>query len=204
VSNKTELKFAFIYLGLTTLVGISLFSLYCFVFSEANTIFDGAVFIFCYSYIFALIGVALWSVTYIDVFAFPTLNSPFIIGEFADLVIFAGKPVILEEQKLITLACIFWVIVGAISANLYLYRAPRTRTEKVGDISNSPFGYSALIPLTAYSILILVKGIWLLTIPVAVAMFIGYVIYRRSISLGLLDIIFISTSFYFAFLGGAL
>jgi hypothetical protein len=71
----------------------------------------------------------------------------------------------------------------------FIWLFKNKRPENIGGISSSPFGYKVLLPVTAIAVINCEADDISLVAIMLVTMIVGYIIYRRSIRLKLLDYI---------------
>ncbi len=178
-------------------IGLVIYLFFAFIFSQGNTVIDAVVFMIAWIFAFAfpfLVADELFNIRgdLIDDIAYGMIcYSPF------DIVtsIFMDQ---MEQYSSVSgymleasISCIFWGIIGIISALLLYLTFKKQRVEKVEDISTSPIGYKFLIPyyvisviLWAYDPLIVVIGV--------IAMLVAYIVYRRTFRIKKWDIIMIA------------
>ncbi|MBQ4509634.1 MAG: hypothetical protein II984_02825 [Clostridia bacterium] len=167
------------YYFLSVLYGIVLYSLFIFIFQQGSTVADGAIFIL--SYIFAPWAIVA-SIT--NTFDLSNVGEYFIIyapidavhNFFRDKIAPDSSIYQLEDCQIFIL--ILYGILGIASIFGFIYAFSKKRAEKVGDISDSYFGYKVIIPVLGYSLLLIATDI--LTIILLAAMFVAYIVYRRS------------------------
>ena len=87
-----------------------------------------------------------------------------------------------------------WGGIGIASAVGYFVTFVRKGAEKIGDVSESWFGYKIMIPFYAYSAFLLVGTEGIIEILILILMLMGYFIYRRSFRLRKNDLIVIAFS----------
>ena len=89
---------------------------------------------------------------------------------------------------------IFWCVVALLAVVGYFLTFARHRTERVGGISETFWGYRVLIPLLGIS-LMLPGGIdTALAVMILIAMTVLYIIYRRSVRLRRSDLIMLAVT----------
>ncbi len=215
------------------ILGFVMYSVFAFIFNEANTVADGGL--FCGLWMLA-VYVVLYTV--IRYFVRPTMFSDSVgldptYRQLTSLVnwgvVYApinNLTVIFQElieinqdpdpvyglgglthglQYLNQMYMFFvWLAVGIAAAVGYLVRFTRKGAQLAGEISTSPWGFKLLIPLYGYSLLFMTNSNEIYTIIVFALMLIGYFIYRRSFKLKKSDIIFIACGIIPMILGEAL
>lgn len=190
-------------------IGLITYSVFLFLFGEANTEGDGVL--FCFLSIFALALVFLAIDTQIRIFTDRGKSLPFdsfwgCIYEPIDslTVVFqywihasesASRGVIQIQKESYMFA--FWALIGIAAAIGYFYTFTHKRAEKIGDISTSWFGYKMLIPTYYFSLLLsgFLGTEFILIFVLFILMLSGYFIYRRSFKLRKSDIIVLACAF---------
>jgi hypothetical protein len=196
------------------------YSVFFFVFMQGNTVADGVIFMTLYSLIGMLVvGTfeALGDVKARDMqFSYCSPYSPIVYvtdlferfitpnvkydGSIGPSAIINPQPIKLEWKDMHTFYLVLWCVIGAIAVIGYLYFFSKQRTERIGGISSSPFGYMTLIPIYALSLILLgISGI--AGVLVIIATVVGYIIYRRSVRLKLPDLICIGVIAFLIFSG---
>jgi hypothetical protein len=82
-----------------------------------------------------------------------------------------------------------WAALAIACAFGFIWLFKNKRPENIGGISSSPFGYKVLLPVTAIAVINCEADDISLVAIMLVTMIVGYIIYRRSIRLKLLDYI---------------
>ena len=221
------LGYMFFYYILSLLVGIGIYSIFCFLFSQGNTEADGIL--FCFLWIFALFIVG-WEirVEFLKSFIFDTeywessanfasdwgmiyspLNNLTVI--FQDLI-----EVNQHSQEYYSTGayaarymsdCYMFFVWGAlgIAATVgYFITFIKKGAEKAGEISDSWFGYRVLIPAYGYSLLLMFDLDMIMTVLVFALMIGAYVVYRRGFKFKPSDIIVTGCGVLAVLLGGML
>ena len=193
------------YYVFSLILGLGLYSFYTFIFGEANTVLDGAI--FCAMWTFGGGFLLLYIVDFITAAAFdlPTvvyndLNvSPWLFGvsfaplnNITELFLHNIEPKANVSSSYFTISRHFeslfvWALIYAACACGYFCTFARKGTEKAGEISDTWFGYKMLIPI--YGFLCAGMDSYMLNALWLAAMFTGYMIYRRGIRLAKSDII---------------
>ncbi len=196
-------------------LGFVMYSVFTFVFNEANTVADGAIFCGLWMYaafvVFEVIKFCYLETTvinqgiqYLEIdsltgwgIVYAPINNLTVI--FQDL-IEVNKDVpeysygrdyadIYMSQLYAFFA---WLAVGIAAAVGYFVRFVRKGAEMAGEISDSMFGFKLLIPLYGYALMLLVGAEEILMIIIFALMLTGYFIYRRSFRIKAKDLIFIA------------
>ncbi len=199
------------------LLGAVMYSIFMFIFGEANTVADGVL--FCGLWVFILwlafsvlrsyflrpfiadisyssvwketVGLPEWGIIYT-----PINNLTVIFQDLIEVNLYKENMYSYYSSyayRYITQSYMFgfWVLAGVSAAIGYFVRFAKKGAELAGEISDSPFGYKLLIPLYGYLLLFLFDSVDVLTITVIALMLIGYFIYRRGFKLKKSDIILI-------------
>jgi len=188
------------YYFLSLLLAFVIYSIYCFLFMQANTVADGVL--FCALWIFLPCIVALsaswvfdsriadnlagWGIMYTP------MNNLTVL--FQDLVEINRPDYWRHGVEEITdrwYMFFIWGAVGIAAANGYLISFVKKGAEQAGEISNSPFGYALLIPVYGYCFMTMPFGIY---IPISLVVYLiimlsGYLIYRRGFKFKIPDIV---------------
>ena len=216
------LGYAIPYYVLLFLIGIVLYSFFCFIFNQGNSVADGVIFSIMWSFV-AYLVMYVFIQTFCKALMTPEIWSWEQYREFNDAADIAGWGNVIAPlnnltvifQDLIevnrhnnewynyydsaaytysTQAYMFfvWGAVGIASALGFVFGFGRKGAHKAGEPSDSWFGYRMLIPVYGYSLVQLMASrsnfnfLFALTI---IAMYIGFVIYRRSFKIKRSDII---------------
>ena len=199
LARKNDLNVAkFIpYYFLAVLFGIFLYSFISFAFYQGNTVSDGVIFIIGYSFVFASV---VSVINAIDFFKKTVEIGPYtafgpltgLTEGYANLIVGHSFDYYLHTQRYISFAV--WTVIGIAAAFGFLYTFAKKKTEDVGEISTTIFGYRVLLPIYAYSLLFISEDFNVLHLLIVLAMYIGYIIFRRSIKLKRSDYICIAAS----------
>ncbi len=202
-----SLSWLALYYPLMLAVGAAMYSVTILVFNEANTLVDGAVFTALWITAPSMYAQAvLYNLdryipdahmrVYNEVIENSCLYSP--AQELAEIFRILvetnrGKSdVLLPAKHLGAVRCVaIWIAVGIACALIYFYKSARSGAEKAGEISSSWFGYKVLIPLCGISAIAVYKYSDMLPVFILMGMFLGYVLYRRTLKLRLPDWIMI-------------
>ncbi len=193
-----DLSYMLLYYPSSILAGLAIYCFFAFFFTVANTVIDGVV----------ISG--LWVLTPYMIFGF--LNHIDVIsGKISNVwgniyspldnltTFFSTRAEIYRKStpgqyKNIVDTCymfIIWAAVALLCAIGFIILSSKHRTNKAGEISDSIFGYKLLIPLSG----ILLDPYGENLILVAVAIFIMYIVYRRSFKLKKQDYIVMGAVF---------
>ncbi|MBO5357546.1 MAG: hypothetical protein J6A53_09030 [Clostridia bacterium] len=182
------------------LFGIAIYSIYMFVISSAGTLIDGIAFQLFYSVGLFFVALAIKNILAgFTSLKFYNAENFIIFDPIIDLPYHFKKLMLLEKWDLTAIdyiSFIMWGILGIASIFGFILTFKKQKAEKIGDISTSVFGYKTLIPVLGYSMMISVDtsldlGFQLLLI---LAMYVGYIIYRRSARLKKADYICLASS----------
>lgn len=177
-------------------IGLFIYLFFAFIFSQGNTVIDGIVFMVAWMFAFALPFLAaagLFNIrgNLIDDIAYAMIcYSPFdsVTAIFMDqMELYSSGSGYMSE---VSISCIFWGIIGVISALALYFAFKKQRVEKVEDISASPIGYKFLIPYYVISVILWLYDPLVVVIGVIV-MLVAYIIYRRTFKIKKWDIIMI-------------
>ena len=195
--------------ALLMLSAILLYSIFFFIFMQANTIADGVIFMALHSVLGMLVVAMIeenanvrisdmqWSYfsPYSPVAFTTSLFERFITPQVR-YVTDEGPSALISKavtklgwDSLNTFYMVLWCVIAIAAFVGFLYFFKNLRPERIGGISNSPFGYMTLIPAFALSyILAGLSGItW--GVIILITSIVGYIIYRRSVRLKLPDLI---------------
>ena len=172
--------------------GTVLYGFFTFIFYEANTATDGVLFVIAHSFVFTIFfgGISLL----FDWFMLPyKWCEPFVALSPAVPLYWISNACVNvldppEENYFVTdlktsigvFATVFYLIAGILAIVAFFRNCKKKRTEQVGEISDSWFGYKTLLPLILFPIFTFasfsVVSVFALT-----CTFIGYLIYRRGL-----------------------
>ncbi len=193
--------------------GMVLYSIVCLIFSEANSVTDGVVFValwffaiyvvmFCFrSYVLRpfLVGTDVWIETS-SLSAWWPLYAPLnnLTVIFQNLIEtnqqdlpYDYTAVYAEEYMSRAYMFAVWGLTGILATVGFFTRFKHKDAHMAGDVSNSIFGYKLLIPVYGYALLLMYSDLDIMTILIFAMMLIGYFIYRRGFKIKKKDIIFI-------------
>lgn len=196
------------YYFLSLLLGLVIYSVFMFIFTQANSVADGVLFCLLWIFVISFVGHTLLDVIY------PAIDGEDMIGiqgvwrsasRLADWGI-VYKPIndltILYQDAIEinnpaawnsyiprirenSYMFFVWGVIGLAAAVGFIISFARKGAEKAGEISNSWFGYKLLIPVYGYCIMFQSISIFI----TIVMMIIGYIIYRRGFKFKKSDII---------------
>ncbi len=193
------------------LAGISVYSIFMAIFNSANTAADGSLFIGIWSVLPALFIISagefgsntsgILSIPFIskisEGFFFPhaalSVSDAFynmIIGRDVEMIYFHYT--------------ILWTIVGIICAAIYFRSFVKKRTEEIGDISDTVFGYKVIIPVCLFCMTQAFDEKAICALFGILMAIIGYMLYRRSFKIRRSDIICTATIVAFTSISMAL
>jgi hypothetical protein len=199
-TNYYALVYMIPYYLLSLSLAFVIYSIYCFLFMQANTTADGVLFCLLWIFLPAFVSLVLDVVWHVEIagkwaewgIMYTPMNHLTII--FQDL-IEINNPTrwdglvenIMERWYMFAI----WGAAGLVAANGYLFSFVHKGAEQAGEISSSPFGYVVLIPAYGYCLIQIGMGIF---IPILVVMYLGvmlagYLIYRRGFKFKVPDII---------------
>lgn len=194
------------YYFLSLLVGLGIYSIFAFIFSQANTVLDGVIFCAAWIFVVYLIMCVIIDIIYpyVDDQYFPQ-NYLWRIADWGLIyeqldsltVYFENMIEINREPNTYSLTFIkdtvylffIWGAVGIAAAIGYFITFVKKGAEKAGEISDTAFGYKTLIPIIAYAAILLVhRDMTMISLFVAM-MVIAYVVYRRGFKFKKSDVI---------------
>lgn len=183
---------------LSLLMGIILYTMFTFLFNQANSTGDGIWFMVLWSFLFWLVAVAL-DVVYYEWFSFGSIYYNSLIDD-PSLGISWGPfnamqweySGVVEKMQNASLTALWtdipfikwfvlWITVGIGSALGFVFTFGKPRAEKTQEVSESWFGFKLLIPLYAVAAMISSGGLFVLV--VLIVAFVGYIIYRKGFHL---------------------
>jgi len=195
------------YFALLMLASVAIYSLFSFLYTQANTDADGTVFILSYTVIGMILLVCVnsfwdiskkieveWFSPYSAIAYVVDAYDKFITPEIYYIQGSLNYHLNLNWSNVETILLTSWSLIGAASLLGYLFSFAKQKPQKIGDISDSVFGYKVLIPLTCLSVIF--SGFnEIISLIALIAMVVGYVIYRRGFKLKLFDLVFLGTAF---------
>ena len=206
---------------LSVIFGLGVYSFYMFVFGQANTVFDGAVFCAMWSYgtmifvgyitdiISNVFTEGMTATFYNDLLEIPWLiGFPFSSLDNLNMMFrFSIEPKNVEplEYELVMRhywSFFLWAAIYVACAYGYFRTFMRKGAENAGEISDTWFGYRLLIPIYGF-LMVRQGGFDILTVIWLTMMVIGYVIYRRGLKLKKSDIVVLAiyAAVFFVFVG---
>lgn len=196
--------------------GFILYSFFTFIFTSANTTFDGVMFclfsiaaiflvLFTPPFLMLLINESLSETvelyplefSFYGIAYFPIVCISSVFTSLIEANRYPSFTALYEPDELVMIAvglsC--WILIGALTTYGFLKQNHKKPTEKAEDVSTSPFGYKTMIPLCGYSLMIICTNQRLLTsanilcVIIYISMIIGYIIYRRGVKFKKSDLI---------------
>ena len=171
------------YFLMLLLAGWLFYSMNVFVFNEANTIIDGIVFIIGWNMVFGFAYSTLFGMELFKDMAFPMGYILELFSRIEGALETTAYPLsfIFKFETAVAMSA-FWIVLGVLSVILFFVRSNKKKSEQIGGISDSFFGYNLLIPLYI--------------IPVILESYIGY---RFSDFIGILAVLACAFAGYAAF-----
>lgn len=208
-TDSFELGYMIPYYFLSLLLGIVMYSVFMFVFEQANTVADGALFILLWVFVLFIVawvmrvkilrpfiadtmywidsaGDMSWGIVYM-----PINNLTVIFKSLIEVnrVVEYDYTLSYAQQYMGQIYMFFiWGAFGVAAAIGYFITFVRKGAQCAGEISDSWFGYKTLIPVYGYSLLMMYNDFDIMTLLIVILMISGYVIYRRSFKLKKSDI----------------
>ena len=179
-----------------------LYAYFSYLFNEANSVVDGCVSIasgilmpfmlFLSLSTFDLYINGKFVITVVDRLqtrAFPYFPITKIVGIFSDALTHRNLSFSYDELDIAMI--VVWCIIGILAAIGFYFSFSRKRVETIGDISSSWVSYKSIIPLAMFCITVAIdhSGDFFIVIIGAIAAIIGYMLYRRSFKIKMIDII---------------
>ncbi|MBQ4323458.1 MAG: hypothetical protein IJC19_05925, partial [Clostridia bacterium] len=180
--------------------GTLIYGLFSFIFYEANTAWDGAVFVVAHSFALQMFFTGLIMV--LEWFKLPLEQgyrlynsvqlSPYVPFQwtkdfFEEKINPPGNYFIPWNYDMSTsgmlFTLIFYLILGVASYIVFFRFSAKKRVEKTGDISDSLFGYRTLLPMGAFLLFVVGAKTLVITIVALACTLGGYAIYRRGFHL---------------------
>ncbi|MBR5273332.1 MAG: hypothetical protein IKU25_08100 [Clostridia bacterium] len=205
---------------LCLLFGICTYSIFVFVFNEANSPGDGIWFIILWSAVFYLVLSAVRNDLFLEFLnkttwrkitsnsdlAFVFSPLVFISEAFTDRV---ERPEWYTYTRLfkddeVIFCLIFWLVVGIAATIAFFKTFGKRRMEKTEEISDSWFGYRILVPVYAVAGMLTFgssgNGTIILEVIIVILALLGYAIYRRGFHYKKSEIIILSLLLIFLFI----
>lgn len=171
---------------LCLLFGTVIYSILAFAFNQANTVYDGCVFMLLYviglEYILQTLAKYKLLFHLFDTSYFSVLLSPFTVTGYYERLIEQTDITYVQETE--TVMVVFWSVLGVLALIGLLLGFGKRGAERKEGLSDTWFGYKLLIPLLAVCAFILyhntfrnkyITWFWIELFTV-----IGYTLYRRG------------------------
>ena len=202
-SNWFDLKYMIPYYFLSLLVGLGIYSIFSFVFTQANTVSDGVLFCIAWAVIAYVVIATVqnsiiienspdswrlqeWGLVYQPINSLTMIYQDLI--EFRRVSAHGAQTYAIYAREHVYLFFI-WGAAGIASAVGYFITFVKKGAQNAGEISDSPFGFKILIPILSYSALILTTdSIISYALYIALTV-IAYVVYRRGFKFKKSDVI---------------
>ncbi len=189
-------------------LGIIMYSIFMFINSQANTVVDGVL--FSVLWIFALAFLLETAVSVVCLFEgrphdllydygcigawgsiYGPLNNVTVIFQKLIHINDTDSGTIMQKYISQSYMILVWLVIGAGAGVGYFVTFIKKSAHKIGEISDSFFGYRTLLPIYCFTCILLLGGLFGLMTPVIfIAMtIIGYVIFRRGFRFKLPDIL---------------
>lgn len=199
-TNYFALEYMIIYYFLSLLVGLAIYSIFAFIFLQANSVADGVLFSVLWMFVLALVLVVVqneiimpillqeneimvrefvssgWGIIYA-----PINNLTVIFQDLIEVNRGTDWDYLAEQYRKEAYMFFIWGAIGIAAAVGYFVTFVKKGAHQAGEISESPFGYKMLIPVYGYMLMILLGSEdIILTALIFALMIIGYIIYRRG------------------------
>ncbi len=203
--TEYNIEYILLFYFISAIYFFVVYSFFCFIFTRANTGFDGVVFCLGWTFTISLIIFAFAFLVYVitgkslitDLFLYigiiiaPIYSANEIFGNL----VFIKTPTnffsYIATRPEFYFSYPFWMIVGGFSLFGLIKTFPKKAAYKAEDISNSIFGYKFLVPITGFTLMYILKGLGTVVVSAIlyIGMVIGYAIYRRGFRFKKSDII---------------
>ena len=188
-------------------LGFVIYSVVIFIFGQANSETDGVVFTVMWMFAISLavfaahtfVGELLGNYQSLPCrIMYPVANWGILYAPINNLTVIFQKLIEVHHWRSENVAAgyasqwymfVVWGVIGIAAVPGYVCTFTKKGAQRVGEISDSPFGYRLLIPLYGYSLMFIIGTIDVLVLPVLGIMIIGYIVYRRSVKLKARDLI---------------
>lgn len=210
-SSQYNLGYMLLYYPVAVFYGFIMYSFFSFIFTRANTTFDGIVFCFFWSFLITvlILGIYSWADTLSiplpelkdEYLAYGFFYTPTILAsQLFQMLIEVRRNVNFNTAGMIILAVssVIWAVIGIASLFGMLNFFPKKEAQKTGDISESIFGYKFIIPAMSLSLINLLSA-FVLNIILLICTVIGYTVYRRGFKYKASDLIVIAISLILVF-----
>jgi hypothetical protein len=197
---------------LCLVLGFAMYSMMVFVFNMANTKNDGIWFMILYTFVFALITLALSATRAYYIYGYFTPSNfgfsliPWVV--INSVTSYYQYPVeksdipsylISKVDSDIIFGAVFLIVIGIVSAIGFFITFGKRRMEKTEDISDSFLGFRTLIPICAICGMTVFEGwnnfeFWFI---IEILAMLGYTIYRRGFHYKKSEIIFLCSLLIF-------
>ena len=176
--------------------GVCLFGIYAFLFTRGNTVADGLVFMFAWTFLTELFAVRL--ANGFELLGFEKLAEVFHDSNYFDLdYMLVGGPIHIAEEfsrllndgsskYLVWQVVVACVAFGALGYALLFTLLKKDKAENAEQISSSWWGYKTIVP--AYAVLVLasfdmVDSALIVVVVTLIAEVVAYIAYRRKVKL---------------------
>ncbi len=180
---------------ISVLMGLVVYTLFVFVFNEANSVLDGCIFMIAYTLEGMFIVLILDNISYDGILFLSEKAIPFVpfvelLSEYETALERGVMSHIVNAwaERGMTFCFIFWIIASILAFFGFVFRLERKKAEKTEDISTSIFGYKTLIPLVAIPAVISLceftskySGDPISCMFVTLAAVVAYTVYRRGV-----------------------
>ena len=190
-----------VYYFLSLIVGVFIYSIFMFLFTQSNTVIDGILFEILGAFaLFFSVQATRKIMGTVGNHPYPTYIVFDPLGSEGLYQIVKNLSFHIHWKSVVMI--IFWSLVGVAAIFGYFYTFKRKKVECIGGISDDLFGYKLFIPVWAYSLLALLGSLsGGMVVFIYVSMLIGYIIYRRGFNFAKSDWICIVMTIPFLALG---
>lgn len=183
--SMLDLGWYAVHICFTLIFGVLFYTMYCFVYSEANNIPDGCIFMVGWSIVFEWIygqyGLASFYETMMSPYGFTVEVS----HRISNMVEGRNERFTLFNNETPIAITAFWVILGMAALVLLILRFNKKSYDSAGEVSDTLFGYNLLIPMFAVSVALFGGYENTLANPIEIVFslifaFVGYTLFRRG------------------------
>lgn len=179
------------------LFGLAIYAIGCFLLVQAETIVDGLALLGLYSFPVLYMLIGLVQFFHRDRFYQEVAGRIFLYHPLFSMASRYGNAICGHKMLVVSsedsVAYLIWLALAVLAVVGYFLTFARHRTERVGGISDTFFGYRVLIPFVGISAAIVQPDLTTFTL-FFLAMVVGYIIYRRSVRLRRSDLIMLAVT----------
>ncbi len=188
--DTIDVGYIFAYFAVAFIGMLVLYSLYVFVFNEANSVSDGITFMILYNFVATVAAILIEYIVGSSIFSIFDENSlpiSAMSSMIEYIVMYAGKATDVYYDINVGWI-IFWIIAGFACATYFVFSFGTRKTEKAEEISDSYFGYRTLIPFFGFSLIFVFDNIAFISLVFTIISVLLYTVYRRGVKYKVSDI----------------